>query len=426
MHHPRLASSILLLLLVAAAAGCAAPEPPGPTTTVPPPTEAGVRAVALRLLFDVSPGHAVTVPVLFGANESLGPASVRLAGATLASAWTNVTGQATVLFLGVNVTEAFAGNETLAFELARNGTLAHVQRDAVRLRSIAAGPVFGPASSGTVIYTGRLAATGEVFNTNDPDLRDAPFPRIREYAYTPSILPVRGGDEPTVVKGLYEALLGMRPGESRTVEFGPDHGWGAETLREREPRDEILPREHVVRIEEERSARETFESHIASQGGNASEYAVGDVFTLEQAGNVWRYRITEMDATSVAFVVTMDVGDVFTLYPFWPEASVVVAAGEDGYVLRTTPTTQVGEPLTVRAPWPAMSTLVSVNDTDMAIRHSPPEGLVYSSLDVGGVRRELRVEEVTETTIVVSYENPSPLAGRDVVFDVELVSLTVA
>jgi len=216
----------------------------------------------------------------------------------------------------------------------------------------------------------------------------------------------------------------MQAGEHRTITFGPEKGYGPATEEQIEPRDEVIPRDITLENEVQRVARETFDTYVVESGqGRPQDFAVGDIFTLNQNGNDWPYRIVSMSAQAVEYQLAAEVGQRYSIYPFWANGSIVEDVNETHITFRTTPTTQVGQAFTMRAAWPQMTALREVNETHAVVRHSPPVGYSYTIVTQMGQPREASVKEVTETRIVVALPSPNPLAGRDLTFDVILVSL---
>lgn len=277
---------------------------------------------------------------------------------------------------------------------------------------------FEPGDGGQVLYTGRITATGRVFNTNDPLISGLNFPKTDTYRPSTGLLPISA----RLVPGFLEGIVGMQPGESRTFTFPPEKGYGNATNEERIPREDVLDRTFVLDVREETVGRDVFEGYV-QETGQGTSFEVGDVFFFEQLPNRWPYRITQMDAAEVTYVVAVEAGQVYTLMPFWPETSEVVSVNDTAVEFYTTPTTAVGETFTMRAQWPNMTTLESVNETHVVVRHSPPVGHTYG-VGSGAVQtNQATVRELTDDEIVIATPATNPLAGKDLTFDVLLVTL---
>lgn len=432
---------VLLPLLAASLSGCTLGEPAGAPAEDDDAadfpevgSDAQVRAASAHAVLNATPGHRVTVAVLLDCpTPPAGNVTVRVVGEGLVGepAPTRLRERCEdVAFAPLDVPENMTpGSRFLAIEVRAAADDALIRRvpDAVRLDVMEAGLSYAPGDRAFVVYTGRILATNETFFTNDPALADVPLARAPEFRTSANPLEVRGRLAIGVPEGLVAALDGMRPGESRTVVVPPEQAYGAEEILRREARDERLPRNFSIPAEEEAMARPTFDQHVRETGqGDPALFSEGDYFFVTQQGNAWRYRIEHIDAQRVEYRLALQLGDKYTLYPFWPRASEVVASDEHGAVLRTTPTTARGEPFTMRAAWPDMTRLFSVNETEIVVRHSPPEGLVYERALQGGGTERVEVRAVNEEEIVLAARNPHPLAGRTLVFDVRLAALEVA
>ena len=382
-----------------------------------------------RALSNATPGNEVSYVVTV---SNRGTAStdvvVEVAGAaTGRSAVTTIRGNSTVgVFVTVSVPEGLApGEHALDVRLLEGERVIRTRAGLLTLRVMPEAPGLEPGDSAEVIYVGRLTATGRVFNTNDPVLLEVPFPKTDTYRFSQGLLPFQTAPRPNVVSGLYEGMLGMQPGEHRSVSFGPEKGYGNATDEQPEPREERLQREITLVNDAQRVARATFDEYILeTRQGQPSDFEAGDTFILNQQGNDWPYQIVSITPQVVEYRLAAVVGESYTVYPFWPNASVVTSINETQVSFRTTPTTQPGQAFTMRAYWPQMSTVREVTEDEIIVRHSPPVGYSYTSITQLGQPREATIKEVSEERIVVAYPSPNPLAGRDLTFDVILVSLT--
>lgn len=296
---------------------------------------------------------------------------------------------------------------------------------AATLTVMAPAPGFAMGDTADVTYLGRLAATGRVFNTNDPVVGALNIPKTATYSLSPGLLTVATVPRPTVVTGFYEGMLGMQAGETRTVTFGPEKGYGNATTTSREPRDETLEREFVLELETEAVGRDIFDGYVSDTGqGEGTSFEAGENFIFEQGANRWPYRIESINATVVLYRLNVSAGDSYTLYPFWQGASQVASTNETHTVFRTTPTTDVGGAFTMRSYWQNMSAVKSVNETSIVVRHSPPVGHQYQvAQSQFEAPRTVTVQELTEADIVLATPSGNALAGQDLTFDITLVNL---
>lgn len=390
-----------------------------------------VTATLSRAEANATPGHDVTY---FVAVNNRGAATrdvvVEIDGivdgrSEMVSVRGNSTGG---IFVTVQVPEGTPeGEHALDVRLLDGTELLRERSGAAVLRILPPAPGLEPGDTAELIYTGRLTATGRVFNTNDPELLAAQFAKTDNYRFSQGLLPLQTTPRPNIVPGLYEGLLGMQPGEHRTVSFGPEKGYGPATEEINESRDEVIVRDLTLVNDVQRVARATFDTYITeSRQGDPTSYQPNDTFTLEQNGNDWPYKVAEIDDEVVGYRLAAVVGDAYTVYPFWPNASVVTSIDDDHVSFRTTPTTAINETFTMKAFWPEMSAIRDVNETRVIVRHTPPVGFTYTMVSQLGQAREATIKEVSESRIVVAIPSPNPLAGRDLTFDVIMMTLDKA
>lgn len=331
-------------------------------------------------------------------------------------------------FVPVSVASAIQPGEVELDVLVReNGATLREESDALTLTILPPAQGLAPGDAATVIYTGRIATTGRVFNTNDAQLIGMNFLRTDTYRFSPGTFPIETAPRPTVVQGFFEALLGMQPGESRSVSFPPEKGYGPGVTRETIERDETLDRTFSLRNSVETVGRQVFDDYVTeTRQTSAGGWEVGDVFRFEQAGNSWPYRITVISETQVSYELAAQLGEKYTIFPFWPNASEITDINATHVTFFTTPTTAVGAPITMKAYWPEMSSVKEVTDDTIVVRHSPPQGFRYTLPTQLGQPRESTVAEVTEDAIVVATPATHPLAGQDLAFDILMVSLEKA
>lgn len=416
-----------LLLFIAAIAGATY----GVEKVVGSTVESQLVSVsAARAELNATAGHTVTYLVsVTNRDVAARDVSVRVSGAGLEgeSEITTVRGNTTVgVFVPVTIPESVPeGEHALDVSVVSGERVVREREGALTLRVLGAGPGFEQGDAVDATYMGRLSATGRVFNTNDPAIVGVAFPKTDSYRFSQGLLRVQTVPRPTIVQGLYEGMLGMQAGETRTISFGPEKGYGPASEEETFPRDEPLAREITLTNDAQQVPRATFDAYINESGqGDPSAFQAGDVFLLNQNGNDWPYRVVDLSATVVQYKLAAEVGQAYTIYPFWPNASVVAAIDDDNVTFRTTPTTEPGAVFTMKAFWPEMSTITSANETHIVVRHSPPVGFTYTSVSQLGQPREATVKSVDETQIVVAMPSTNPLAGKDLTFDVTVLSIT--
>lgn len=393
-----------------------------------------VQVEPARPALNATAGHAVTFPlVLHNRGEVALRAVAQATGDGVQASAPEVivpaAGNATV-FLTVQVpADAAPGERTLAVTLADPATGATLRErpGLLTLRVLSAATGFGEGDVANVRYTGRLASTGKVFDSNDPFVIFLNLPRADSFQpHGSDPLPV-DHDDPRVIEGFFEGLQGMQPGESRAVTFPPEKGYGPATTPTEVERDEPLERIYGLDLAEEAVDRAVFNDYVNRTGqGDPATFEAGDVFRFEQGPNKWPYLITAIDAREVKYVLDVKVGEGYTLYPFWEGASKVIDVNETTALFETTPTTDVGEAFTMRAYWPDMSAVSDITADTIVVRHSPPVSFKFQqpASQFAPTPREAVIQEVRDDVIIVGVKSDHPLAGEALTFDVELLSLT--
>lgn len=310
------------------------------------------------------------------------------------------------------------------------------REDAAVLAVLAPAPGYEPGDSVTTRWTGRIAATGRVFETNDPALLRANLDGTSTFRFSPNPFPSRG---PQPLPGVQSGMEGMQAGESRTFTVPAAQAYGNATMEQRVPREESLPR--LFTFTDDCSAEDEAEGrcsaisrvvgraeiarYLESTGqGDNTTIQEGATFNLTQGPNVFVERISDVTDTDARITLVLEEGDAFTFYPYWPNGTVVTEANATHAVLTTTPTTSQDEGITMRAAWPEMTHVVEVTDTEIIVRHSPPVGYSYTSPGgIGQTPTQVTVSQVTEDEVVLSAPSNDPVAGQDVIFDVTLLTL---
>lgn len=426
----------LLLLLALVLAGCAsAPDPAPPTGATPRPTPSGVASGDFTLAFahatlNATPGHAVAFPLTLGHRGAGGRIDVHLAGQGVQG---NVTGAQVpaegnlTLFVAVDVPAGAAPGARLLTAVVRDAAGRELARREGAATVVVLGGAAGyaPGDRARVVYTGRLAETGLTFNTNDPALKSLGFARTADYSFNPSLLDVTSLPRPSVVAGFHEAVLGMLPGESRTVTFPAEKGYGNATAEERVPRRETLERRESLDLPEASLSAQEFSAFLDDTGqGRPEDFREGDLVVSERQGERLRYRIVNKSAEEVTLRLAVEVGERYTVHPSWPNGSEVEAVTETTAVFLTTPATPPGEGFTYFPYWPGMTFVERVDETSIVLRHDPPQGLHFSrTLSQFGPPEEATVLRVDEEEITLTSPSSHPLAGKALTFDVTLVEL---
>lgn len=391
-----------------------------------------VSAKSAHAELNATGGHTVTFPVtLSTVGVDAIAAHVRLVGDGAASEEVSLTVPAAgnrTAFVPVAIdADAAPGKIPLKLEVTdADGRLLRARDGFVTVKVLEPAPGFENGDSARVYYTGRTTESGLVFNTNDPAVVGLPFAEASFYRASPSLLPVQSLPRPSVVEGFFEGILGMQPGESRTVTFGHEKGYGPALEETREPRIETLDRVFHLELRTEQVGRTVFNNYVAESGqGNGTDFAPGDIFEFVQGPNRWPYKIVDLNDEVVDYILQVNVDDRFTLYPVWENASLVQAVNETHVTFVTTPTTEPEVGFTMRSYWPELTKLVSYNETEIVLRHDLTPGMTYSvAQGMNQPALDYTVKEVTDEEIVLTTPSQNPLAGKTLTFDIRLVELT--
>jgi FKBP-type peptidyl-prolyl cis-trans isomerase 2 len=392
-----------------------------------------VLAIApLHPTLNATAGHNVTFPIRIdnrGGGDPAVRASLEAFGGTFRSPLVNApAGGNRTVFVTLLVPEGTApGAYPLNVSLLdEQGAVLRTRPDALTLGVLPPGAGFSNGQHANLTYTFRLADTGSVYESNDRALAGASFQKDASFAGV-SAAPYVAPRSDTFL-GLYEGLLGAQPGESRTITFGPDRGAGNATQETAEPRVLTLERNQTLPLPGTTLAEAQFQQFLeGSNQGNASDYKAGDVIhTQSPNGDPVPYRILAINQTEVRLVRDVHVNETYTLFPYFPSASRVVATNDSSVTFYTTPDVHVGDNLTVNDYWPQMSQVVSLNDTTIVIQHNPRVGLQFpkQTQDPTQPTITFTVKALTDEQVVESTPNPDPLGGRPLTVDFTVLSIS--
>lgn len=417
-----------VLLSAVALAGCAMPgapveaPTPGATVTLALVEDALAAAAGGRVAFGVVVENAgvMGVPLRVRAVEAPGLVSAADARFRLTSG-SSAAGMVTVALTG----DAPPGVRKVAV-VAEDGDGARLAEATLALTVLPAADGAREGDALTLRYVGRFT-DGTLFGTNIPAYTDAPFARAIFFSAAQGEIPVALGSDSKAVPGLWKGLLSAQAGEARSFTIGPEDAYPARSDETRE-RVTRVPRATVLPVSEETVPLEQLEEVAAAEGRDAASYRAGEHFTVERAGNAWRYLVTGSGNGTVSFRLDPEPGTVVRapgLPPTWANATVVARANGTEILLETTPPAGLVEPFTFHAHWPEASRIVATDGEAILVEHTPPLGLEYEEpARPGQAARGARVEAVDEDAIRVSVANPSPLAGKTLVFDVRVVTVT--
>lgn len=388
---------------------------------------------APRQALNATAGHAVTYPLVLANDGDVARVlKVEASGEGLSGATSAVTvpaGSNATVFLTLQVpADAAPGERGVVLRILDDaGAVLRPHAQSLTLRVLGEGKGFGEGAIADVRYTGRIAASGKVFDTNDPFVNVLRLPATESFQPHGSEPLVVDYEDPMVIEGFFEGLEGMQPGESRTITFPAEKGYGPLFVPREVDREETLERTYVLDLQTDVVDREVFDGYVNETGqGEGADFEAGDVFRFEQGPNRWPYRIVSIDDERVEYRLEVQAGEAYTLYPFWEGASEVVEVNATHARFLTTPPNAPGAPFTMRAYWPDMTTIVDMTNDTVVVRHSPPVGFKYTQPQTQfAAAAEAVVREVREDAIVVGVKSDNPLAGEALTFDVEMLRLTV-
>ena len=380
-----------------------------------------LRAEPARETLNATAGNTVTYAVgVHNRGDEARAVSLALAGDGLegSAQAREVAADATVtFFVPVRVPDGLApGDYPLDLRvLDAEGQTLRERAGAATLRVLApGGEGYQPGQDASFVYTGRLDGGGQVFTTTDPALRPQTLDRAREFSASAFEAP----------EGLLEAMQGMQEGESRTLSLPGERAYSNVSIQ-RIPREDVILRRESVPLPSVSLPMDEFAAYVQqTRQGNAADFKVGDTIEAQQAGQTLQYRVVKIGPEGVELRLVVTEGARFSLYPFWPQASVVTGFNETHATFETTPTTNLTEPFTARNGWPQMSSIVREDEERVVVRHDPPVGLRYQGPQVGfAPGATYTVTSVDEQEIVVTSPTGNPLANQPVTFDVLLLSL---
>ena len=266
----------------------------------------------------------------------------------------------------------------------------------------AGGPVVEVGDTVTMDYTGKLL-DGEIFDTSDSEIAIGAGLYEPGRPYEPLEFIIGSG---RMIEGMDSGVLGMKEGESKTLTIPPEKAYG--------PADP--DRIQVIPLIDETPMEQTFPRITEMPAFQfsmsfGSEYEVGD--TVQLPGSTINLTIVEMgDIVNLSFA--LGVGESFSSEDLpWNET--VVAVNSTDITIRHK--VEVGDVHNFQGtPW--NTTVIDITDTNMTIRHNPiPDTTVQTQYGPIQVR-------FNETSIILDQN--FFLAGKTLVFDVEIVSIQKA
>jgi FKBP-type peptidyl-prolyl cis-trans isomerase 2 len=250
-----------------------------------------------------------------------------------------------------------------------------------------------------VEYTGRLL-DGTVFDTSDPELANSSGIYNPGRIYQPLKFVVGSG---MMIEGFDKGVIGMREGEKKTLTIPPEQAYGS-----RDPgKINVLP------LTDEMSITQAISNEIGmprDQFNNSfgTDYTVGD--TVPYPGSTLNMTVVKMNEF-VNLSLDVNIGDIieFSQTP-WKEEVIKINSTHTvlKHKVKKNDIIQFKQ-----TPW--NSTVIEVNNTSFTIRHNPiPDQTIqtlYGAMNI----------HFNESSITLDANRP--LAGKTLVFDIEVVKI---
>lgn len=263
--------------------------------------------------------------------------------------------------------------------------------------------IFGSSSSVdagdtvSVLYIGTLQ-NGSVFDTNREDVAMQSGIYNPAHPYEPLTFVV-GVQQ--MIQGFDESVQEMRVGDRKEVTIAPEKAYG-----QYDPsRMIVAPRVEVVNrtVEINRTLTITT-AQFANVFGTAP--IEGETFTTTQAP--WEFNVTRADLEKVTIQALVSVGDKISL----PSTSwnSTITAVSDKIKLRHDP--KAGQMIET----PFGNATLEVTSKEIKIITNPKKGTVISTMFGQSV-----VKDVNATSVILDVNHP--LAGKTLVFDIEVVAV---
>lgn len=254
---------------------------------------------------------------------------------------------------------------------------------------------------------------GKIAFTTDGNISDSALPKAEGFQPPqqpgPTQVPLQ--QQAQLPGDLLEKLVGAGVGQDLSTEVA--EAFGPETIEQTQQR-----RETIERTQEQQRATEVPRQMAQQQGLIDRSTEEGD--EIEIPGTPLPFVVEVLNETSVVLALDVAENETYTLYEAWPNATEVTEVNETTVTLYTTPRQETGERFTWNPDWPEATEIVEITDEQIVLEHSPEVGTTYTQTDRQGQTIELTVGEVTEEEIIVHRDNPHPLAGQTLIFEIHI------
>jgi FKBP-type peptidyl-prolyl cis-trans isomerase 2 len=253
-----------------------------------------------------------------------------------------------------------------------------------------------------VNYIGK-ELNGEIFDTSLEDVAQEAGLYQQGRTYQPMSFVVGSG---MLIEGFDSGVLGMKVGEKKTLTIPPEEGYG--------PIDpskiQVIPLIDEIPLVQDIPFPETIELELFQFNQTfGTDYAVGD--SVQLPDTTINFTIVNISET-VNITRDMKVGDTYDPGEQSPWDETVLAMNETHLTVKHN--VKVGDVLQFPGP-PWNSTVIDVDETNLTIQHNPIPDTTVETYS-GSVKIHFN-----ETAI--SLDNNHFLAGKTLVFDVEIVDI---
>lgn len=255
---------------------------------------------------------------------------------------------------------------------------------------------------------GRLALTTDANMSDEPFRTTASFQPPQQGG--PTQIPLQA--QAQLPEGLLDGLVGTGIGHDVSVEVV--EAFGAETVDQPQPREETIERQiqqqHISELPRDQAEAQGFVDESSQEGD-----------PVEVPGTSLPYVVDAINETQVDVRLDVEENETYTLFEAWPDAAEVEEIANNTVTFFLTPDQEPGETFTWREEWPQATEIVEMTEAVIVLRHSPEVGTTYQQPGPQGQPTELTVTELTDEEIIVSQDNPHPLAGLTLTFDMHVV-----
>lgn len=254
---------------------------------------------------------------------------------------------------------------------------------------------------------------GKVAFTTDKNVSQSPFPTTESFQPPqrpgPTQVPLQ--QQAQLPGDLLERLVGAGVGQDLSTEI--PEAFGPETIEQPQQREET-----VERTQQQQRSTEIPRQIAEQQQLIDSSTEEGD--ELDIPGTPLPYVVEHLNETAVVLSLDVEENETYTLHEAWPNGTEVTEVNETTVTLYTTPTHEPGERFTWNPDWPNATEIVELTDEQIVLEHTPDVGTTYTQRGQQGQMVELTVADVTEDEIIVHQDNPHPLAGMTMTFEIHI------